>query len=356
MAHTDVILPAEPARELPAVRSIGPADLLEVLSKGVADFRAMPTHVIFLSLIYPIVGIAIARADIRVRCHSAALSACRRLRADRPLRRHRPLRAEPAARAGPGHLVEACLRHRPLALDLGDRCARAAAGRDLRRLDRGRPRDLRGAFRRAREAGSIRDIRRAGAEHAAGVQPDRRRQRGRLSVRRGGVRAERGVVPAAARPQRRDGGGDRHLVQGHPEEPHDDGLVGTDRRLRPADRLAAVLPRPGRGDAGARAFDLAPVSQGGGARSRARGRNSIRGPRGTATRRISPPRCSCRSPARTGTSSRGAIRRQPHRADLAVHVSAAQFATLLRPTAVAPYESVFELSLGHSHGETPCCR
>jgi uncharacterized membrane protein len=61
MAQTDVILPAEAARELPAVRSIGPADLLEVLSKGVADFRAMPTHVIFLSLIYPVAGIAIAR-------------------------------------------------------------------------------------------------------------------------------------------------------------------------------------------------------------------------------------------------------------------------------------------------------
>jgi uncharacterized membrane protein len=61
MAHVDVILPKEPARDLPAVRSISPIDLKEVLAKGLEDFRAMPTHVIFLSLIYPIAGLAIAR-------------------------------------------------------------------------------------------------------------------------------------------------------------------------------------------------------------------------------------------------------------------------------------------------------
>ena len=61
MAATDVILPTEPAREMPVVRSIGPMDLKDALAKGVEDFRAMPTHVIFLSLIYPIAGLAIAR-------------------------------------------------------------------------------------------------------------------------------------------------------------------------------------------------------------------------------------------------------------------------------------------------------
>ena len=60
MAHTDIILPTEPA-ELPAVRSISPTDLKDALAKGIADFRAIPTHVIFLSLIYPIAGLAIAR-------------------------------------------------------------------------------------------------------------------------------------------------------------------------------------------------------------------------------------------------------------------------------------------------------
>jgi uncharacterized membrane protein len=62
MAHTDVILPAEPSGDLPVVRSIGPIDLRYALTKGLDDFRAMPTHVLFLSLIYPIVGIALAGA------------------------------------------------------------------------------------------------------------------------------------------------------------------------------------------------------------------------------------------------------------------------------------------------------
>jgi len=62
MAHTDIILPTEATRELPVVRSIGPADLRDALAKGLDDFRVMPTHVVFLSLIYPIVGIALGSA------------------------------------------------------------------------------------------------------------------------------------------------------------------------------------------------------------------------------------------------------------------------------------------------------
>jgi uncharacterized membrane protein len=60
-SHPDVILPAEPVRVLPEVRAIAPADLVDALARGLADFRAMPTHVIFLGLIYPIAGLAIAR-------------------------------------------------------------------------------------------------------------------------------------------------------------------------------------------------------------------------------------------------------------------------------------------------------
>src|SRR4029078_13524588 len=53
---------AEATRELPVVRSIGLSDLRYALAKGLEDFRAMPTHVIFLCLIYPIAGVAIGRA------------------------------------------------------------------------------------------------------------------------------------------------------------------------------------------------------------------------------------------------------------------------------------------------------
>jgi uncharacterized membrane protein/nuclear transport factor 2 (NTF2) superfamily protein len=62
MAHTDVILPTEAKRELPTVRSIGLLDLRDALALGVQDFWAMPTHVVFLSLIYPVIGLALFRA------------------------------------------------------------------------------------------------------------------------------------------------------------------------------------------------------------------------------------------------------------------------------------------------------
>jgi uncharacterized membrane protein len=62
VADQDVITPSEPTGELPAVRSIGPADLEDALVKGLDDFWAMPTHVVFLSLIYPVVGLALGSA------------------------------------------------------------------------------------------------------------------------------------------------------------------------------------------------------------------------------------------------------------------------------------------------------
>ena len=58
----DIITPSAPTDQLPVVRTIEIADIRDVLSKGVDDFRAMPTHVIFLSLIYPIAGLLLGRA------------------------------------------------------------------------------------------------------------------------------------------------------------------------------------------------------------------------------------------------------------------------------------------------------
>ena len=41
------------------VRKIGPADLKDALAKGLADFSAKPSHLVFLGLIYPLVGIGL---------------------------------------------------------------------------------------------------------------------------------------------------------------------------------------------------------------------------------------------------------------------------------------------------------
>ena len=50
---------ASPAQ--PIVRKIGMADLKDALAGGFADFNAMPTHLIFLCIIYPIVTLIAAR-------------------------------------------------------------------------------------------------------------------------------------------------------------------------------------------------------------------------------------------------------------------------------------------------------
>lgn len=45
----------------PKVREIGVADIKIALSKGLADFNAKPSHVVFLCLLYPIVAVFVAR-------------------------------------------------------------------------------------------------------------------------------------------------------------------------------------------------------------------------------------------------------------------------------------------------------
>lgn len=46
------------------VCKIGPADLKDALVKGVNDFGAMPSHLVFLGLIYPLIGIVLARSAL----------------------------------------------------------------------------------------------------------------------------------------------------------------------------------------------------------------------------------------------------------------------------------------------------
>ena len=43
------------------IRNIGQDDLRYALSKGLEDFKANPTHLIFLSIIYPVMGLILAR-------------------------------------------------------------------------------------------------------------------------------------------------------------------------------------------------------------------------------------------------------------------------------------------------------
>jgi uncharacterized membrane protein len=64
MAHLDATVGLDASRALPVVRKIGIADLKDALVKGIDDFRAMPTHAIFLSLIYPVGAIIVAQLTL----------------------------------------------------------------------------------------------------------------------------------------------------------------------------------------------------------------------------------------------------------------------------------------------------
>jgi uncharacterized membrane protein len=61
MTHLHVMSGSEASASMPVVRSIGTGDLKDALAKGIDDFRAFPTHVMFLSTIYPAIGLILAR-------------------------------------------------------------------------------------------------------------------------------------------------------------------------------------------------------------------------------------------------------------------------------------------------------
>jgi len=64
MAHSHVIFGAGLGTARPTIRTIGLNDLKDALLRGLDDFRAMPTHAIFLCLIYPIVGFVFYRLAV----------------------------------------------------------------------------------------------------------------------------------------------------------------------------------------------------------------------------------------------------------------------------------------------------
>jgi uncharacterized membrane protein len=61
MPNLHVLTGAGESPAYPIVRKIGFADLKDAVAKGIDDFWAVPTHVIFLAIIYPIVGLFLAR-------------------------------------------------------------------------------------------------------------------------------------------------------------------------------------------------------------------------------------------------------------------------------------------------------
>jgi len=64
MASFHVIAGAGERPARPTIRRIGAADLIEALRRGWDDFAEIPTHAIFVCLIYPIIGLVLGRLAI----------------------------------------------------------------------------------------------------------------------------------------------------------------------------------------------------------------------------------------------------------------------------------------------------
>jgi len=60
MAQSHFLVGASETRADPAIRRIGTTDLLDALAKGLEDFSAMPSHALFLCVMYPIIGMLLA--------------------------------------------------------------------------------------------------------------------------------------------------------------------------------------------------------------------------------------------------------------------------------------------------------
>lgn len=64
MAGARTATAARDADALPQIRKIKPADLRDALAKGFADFWAIPSYVVFIFLIYPVVGVVLWRLSV----------------------------------------------------------------------------------------------------------------------------------------------------------------------------------------------------------------------------------------------------------------------------------------------------
>ena len=60
--HDNVSPPVQYVEAAPTIRTIGLSDLHQALRQGWDDFKAIPSHAIILCVIYPVLGLLLARA------------------------------------------------------------------------------------------------------------------------------------------------------------------------------------------------------------------------------------------------------------------------------------------------------
>ena len=108
MADQRAIADAETGHFQPIIRTIDTADLKDALVSGLADFKAMPTHLIFLCLIYPIVTLVSARIYAGYDVLPLVFPLLAGYTLIGPLGCDQYVRAQPAPRARLGYLSGPC--------------------------------------------------------------------------------------------------------------------------------------------------------------------------------------------------------------------------------------------------------
>jgi uncharacterized membrane protein len=184
MAQAHLLVGSSARGADPAIRRIGPADLKDALAKGWADFAAMPSHALFLCIIYPVIGMVLAGLTLGF----SVLPLLYPLAAGFTL-------------IGPF-----------AAIGLYELSRRREMGREVSVTDAGEVMNSRsidaiialGAlllviFLIWIAAAIDRAVRERGAVHADRLEPDPHRQCRWVPVRGAGVDDQRGVVPAVAR-------------------------------------------------------------------------------------------------------------------------------------------------------------
>src|SRR5215470_17560500 len=64
MTHLDMTVGSHASHAIPIIRKIRMADLKDALAKGIEDFWAVPTHAIFLCIIYPVAAFVLAQLTL----------------------------------------------------------------------------------------------------------------------------------------------------------------------------------------------------------------------------------------------------------------------------------------------------
>jgi uncharacterized membrane protein len=64
MTELDMTVGLHASHALPIIRKIGMADVKDALAKGIEDFWAVPTHAIFLCIIYPVAALVLAQLTL----------------------------------------------------------------------------------------------------------------------------------------------------------------------------------------------------------------------------------------------------------------------------------------------------